>query len=570
MQSVEEIKQSIAWLDGQHHSSTDIEPSARATLLTLTSSLHAARTRAALRVRIDRLHSVILRELSLPARVTRSTEQTQRLLKLLVRLGPQYIKQARTIFFHSQNLEIKSALQQQRFEGDIGAYVRAISQALFSALRRAIEKYRGLFAASEHASQNGMISGLVVWVVQRQIGDFCALLRRHIALTNDLQVVSECLGAAFEQCQRLETSGFQLGPQLRKLMCEDAAASIASCHTTLSTSLHGAVQGEDWAVERFHDDGDGVFKLCSDASREDEDVVCMTSSCRLLHEMMSRFMEDLLPLHRREIHGDSAGCCGFGLQLYTPVIGAVVSLLETYVSELDASKDASADQTSAMLSVVDNMSAIVEGLLPRLVAHFTAEFDRPCVKLEQLRVHFNQVLESSFSSYCAEIVSTTISKQLAAQRVSDVYTKLAESRGVPAPNPSEVVRRTAGQLLSVNIHAKLRLSPATHREVVFHIWGACGQHVAAGLLAAAANAGSDLEGAFRALTPEGRSQLALDVHFMIKLFDLCHSSQSTDSAHRPSEWHELELLVRATAASEGTAESAAEDAEHLFKLLASI
>eukprot|EP01043_Picozoa_sp_COSAG02_P047000 COSAG02_NODE_4459_length_5338_cov_3.988166_3_plen_513_part_00 len=512
---------------------------------------------------------MILRELSLPARVTRSTEQTQRLLKLLVRLGPQYIKQARTIFFHSQNLEIKSALQQQRFEGDIGAYVRAISQALFSALRRAIEKYRGLFAASEHASQNGMISGLVVWVVQRQVGDFCALLRRHIALTNDLQVVSECLGAAFAQCKQLETSGFQLGPQLRQLMCEDAAASIASCHATLSTSLHAAVQGEDWAVERLHHEGDGVFRLCPDASREDEDVVCMTSSCRLLHRLMARFMEDLLPLHSRASNDeDGVGCCGFGLQLYTPVISAVASLLETYVSELDAGKEASADQTSAILSVVANMSAIVEGLLPRLVIHFTAEFDRPCAKLEQLRISFNQVLESCFSSYCAEIVSTTISKQLAAQRVCDVYTKLAESRAVPAPDPSEVVRRTAGQLLSVNIHAKLRLAPATHREVVFHIWGACGKHVAAGLLATT-NDGTDLKGAFRALTPNGRSQLALDVHFMITLFDLCHSSQ-TDSEHRPSEWHELASLVEATAASEGSAASAAEEAELLWKLLASI
>lgn len=474
---MEEIKLSLSRLDGHQFPAEmpDSEPSARATLLVLTASLHAARTRAALNLRINRLHSVILRELSLPARVTRSTEQTQRLLKLLVRLGPEYIKQARTMFFHSQNLEIKSALQRQRFEGDIGAYVGGISQALFSALRRAIEKYRGLFA-SDQASQtvtHGMTSGLVVWVVQRQLGDFCALLRRHIALTSDLQVVSECLGAAFEHCQQLESSGFQLGPQLRQLMCGDAAASISSCHATLSTSLHVAVQNEDWAIARFRDNGHGDFTTSADASCEDDDVVCMTESCRLLHAVVSRFMEDVLPLHCRAINGDATGCCSFGLQLYTPVISAAVSLLETYVSELDAGKDASVDQTSAMLGVVANMSTIVEGLLPRLIAHYTSEFDRPCSKLDQLHVHFSQVLENCFSAcvippppprlvfasctfkatcmmrvgyrYCAEMVSTTISMQLAPQRVGDVYTKLAESRGVPAPNPSEVVRRTAGQ-----------------------------------------------------------------------------------------------------------------------------
>ena len=59
----------------------------------------AARTRAALRFRINRLHSVILRELSLPARDSFS-EQTQRLLKLLVRLGPQYITSCAIFFTH--------------------------------------------------------------------------------------------------------------------------------------------------------------------------------------------------------------------------------------------------------------------------------------------------------------------------------------------------------------------------------------------------------------------------------------------------------------------------------------
>ena len=47
--------------------------------------------------------------------MTRSAQQTQRLLKLLVRLGPEYTQQARSLFFNSQNLEIKGALQHQRF-----------------------------------------------------------------------------------------------------------------------------------------------------------------------------------------------------------------------------------------------------------------------------------------------------------------------------------------------------------------------------------------------------------------------------------------------------------------------
>ena len=580
VESVEEIKSTLGSLKTCEAAAATGEPSARATMLVLTGSVHAARTRAALEHRISQLHSVILRELSLPARVTRSTEQTQRLLKLLVRLGSDYVKQARTLFYNAQNLEIKSALQRQRFEGDIGAYVGAISQALFTALRRAIEKYRALFT-SEHADQAqqtiafGMTSSLVVWVVQRQLGDFCALLRRHIALTSDLQVVSECLGAAFEHCAELESSGFQLAPQLRHLMCGDAAASIASYHSIISGTLHAAVRNDDWEVERFRDRGDGALSEVLESLCEDDDVVCLTSSCRRLFHEIARFAENALPLVCRDIDGDTTGCCSFGLQLYTPVIGAAASLLETYVSELVAAKNASADQTSAMLGVVANLSAIVDGLLPRLVAEYSSHFDRPCVKLDQLQIPLSMALEQHFTAYCDQISSETIAKQLAAQRVGDVYVgKMAESRVVPAPNPSEVVRRLASQLMSVNIHARARLNPATHREVVFTIWGTCARYIAAGLVAHAGG-GSDVLSAWTALTAAGRSQLALDVHFMIKLFDLCHSAPGeggggADPSHRPSEWQELERAVAATAAAEGSDGAAQEDALMLFQLLNSI
>ena len=211
------------------------------------TALHGAATRSALAQRVSQLHGVILRELSLPARVTRSAQQTQRLLKLLVRLGPEYTQQARSLFFNSQNLEIKGALQHQRFEGDIGAYVGKISKALFSALRRAVEKYQELFAPEvdpevaapeDQSTAFSMTSSLVVWVVQRQLGDFCALLRRHIALTSDIQVVSECMGAAFEHCADLESHGFQLSPQVRSRhsavrMClteEGMAVTAAAAH----------------------------------------------------------------------------------------------------------------------------------------------------------------------------------------------------------------------------------------------------------------------------------------------------------------------------------------------------
>lgn len=227
------------------------------------TALHGAATRSALAQRVSQLHGVILRELSLPARVTRSAQQTQRLLKLLVRLGTEYIQQARSLFFNSQNLEIKGALQHQRFEGDIGAYVGKISKALFSALRRAVEKYQELFAPEvdpdvaaqeDQSTAFSMTSSLVVWVVQRQLGDFCALLRRHIALTSDIQVVSECMGAAFEHCADLESHGFQLSPQVRSQSQHDLQSGCADDEGIVTAATaHGAGCRCEHRVVPLHD-----------------------------------------------------------------------------------------------------------------------------------------------------------------------------------------------------------------------------------------------------------------------------------------------------------------------------
>ena len=226
------------------------------------TALHGAATRSALAQRVSQLHGVILRELSLPARVTRSAQQTQRLLKLLVRLGTEYNQQARSLFFNSQNLEIKGALQHQRFEGDIGAYVGKISKALFSALRRAVEKYQELFAPEvdpevaapeDQSTAFSMTSSLVVWVVQRQLGDFCALLRRHIALTSDIQVVSECMGAAFEHCADLESHGFQLSPQVRPRHSVTCCLLTEEGMAVTAAAAHGAGCRCEHRVVPLHD-----------------------------------------------------------------------------------------------------------------------------------------------------------------------------------------------------------------------------------------------------------------------------------------------------------------------------
>ena len=156
-------------------------------------------------------------------------------------------------------------------------------------------------------------------------------------------------------------------------MAPDAAASIASCHSTMSVRLSAAIQQESWTVERYRAKG-SVLQPVAEGDESDGDLF-LTASAKTLHELLWTFMEDVLPLHCRPTPDNSA-CCGLGLLLYSPVVNTMSSLLQTYVSELDATKEVAKDQTSAMLGAVADMSAIVEGLLPRVTRHYTEHFGK--------------------------------------------------------------------------------------------------------------------------------------------------------------------------------------------------
>ena len=182
----------------------------------------------------------------------------------------------------------------------------------------------------------------------------------------------------------------------------------------------------------------------------------------------------------------------------------------------------------------------------------------------QLASRLAATRNAAFERYVEAIIGSTAKQHLSAPVIAVVYTTAAEARGVPAPSPSDAVRRAASQLLSVNIHARGYLPTTTHREVVWALWSACANHLLAAL--AAKQGAGGVKAAWAALSPAGRSQLALDVHFFCSLFDLCHPAEG-QGPHRPDEWQSLEQMVGATARAENAPEVAAEDATALWRLM---
>ena len=97
----------------------------------------------------------------------------------------------------------------------------------------------------------------------------------------------------------------------------------------------------------------------------------------------------------------------------------------------------------------------------------------------QLASRLAATRNAAFERYVEAIIGSTVKQHLSAPVIAVVYTTAAEARGVPAPSPSDAVRRAASQLLSVNIHARGYLPTATHREVVWALWSACANHLLA-------------------------------------------------------------------------------------------
>ena len=244
------------------------------------------------------------------------------------------------------------------------------------------------------------------------------------------------------------------------------------------------------------------------------------------------------------------------------------SLLSDYLAAMQGAMQKAADQTSAMLGVIANCWALSQALLPRIIRHCSLQFGRPIVELQQLAPTVESLFELTFSQFVASMVEAIASKHLSPPQVAANY---AAARGIPAPEPSDPIRRSASQLLSVAAHARSYLEATVHSRAAAQLWAAVAQQIASGLASSSVKNSVDagpalLEIVAETLSPAGRSQLALDCHFMLALLDLLRPS---DIASGPpsGHWQELLRAVEITARAEGSAETASDFAQKLFELI---
>eukprot|EP01047_Picozoa_sp_COSAG01_P018790 COSAG01_NODE_1026_length_12047_cov_169.108554_3_plen_562_part_00 len=525
-------------------------------------SLDKERGHPSLDERIGRLNVVIVKELALPrGNASRPTEQTQQLLKLLFRLGPNYAKQAQTLFFETQNTEIEKTMEHVRFEGDLSKYVAAISYCLFDLLQEAVIKYQSLFVAGQYALPFTSTSSLMVWIMRHQLAEFCALLRRHISMTDDVHMASKCLCVALQQCQFMEQHGVQLSPQLRLLMQPDAIQAVSACQAPISARLSAVISGkgrtrsatEDWVVRKYQ-------MATLDPEVRVQSSVYLTISGNFLQEGVAQFLHGVQPLHAEDQ-------CAFGMVLFTPVVSGVAAIFSNYVEQLRAAMASVVDATSAMLGVMANLWAISQYYIPQALQFCTREFGRPPYKLQHVLQPVEAVYDHVFTMFVSSVVETIANNHLSCRQIMAVYK--AATNSTPAPEPSENIRRSANQLLSVTSHAFGCVESVVHQRLVNQLWTAIAEQMLAGLQSGAAESHTGGEGAVTgvvaALSPTGRSQLALDCHFMAALFKL---ACDTDAARQiPPTWRGLLRAVAATSQAEGADVTAADCARSLWKLL---
>ena len=128
-------------------------------------------------------------------------------------------------------------------------------------------------------------------------------------------------------------------------------------------------------------------------------------------------------------------------------------------------------------------------------------------------------------------------------------------------------------MLSVTSHAQEVLHAAVQQRLVYQLWASVAQQLVANLMAVTE---CSLTGVITSLSSAGRSQISLDCHFMVALYDLAHRAEPTSPIatderspknQRPIEWGQLLFSIDATTRAEGTVNTAYESAEKMWNLL---
>ena len=316
--------------------------------------------------------------------------ERRRLINWLVRLGES--DTALSIYLDHRESLLSSAIASIKLTGELPAYIHALSSIVFGHLAVTCKEAAALL--SDDMSRH---SAVLVWC-QQQIGAYVArVARQTLSSRTHLSVVGECLRTAFACCASIESQGLSFSYQLAEELSAPLIDCIAAHFRQSEAAVRDELRDEQWRVaEVWVHDMAAKRRSHSAAHNRGKRALKLTSSAKALYDSVRAMLKSLMPLL------DPVRLPHLHEALYSPVVGGLVSLFESYLLLMASASKAGMDEMDDLqsLSLVANSFYLADDLLPRVGRQFRLQFGRVLDELSTFGNKLGQLYEALQDNYC--------------------------------------------------------------------------------------------------------------------------------------------------------------------------
>ena len=353
--------------------------------------------------------------------------ERRRLINWLVRLGES--DAALSIYLDHRESLLSSAIAAIKLTGELPAYIHALSSIVFGHLAVTCKEAAALL--SDDMSRH---SAVLVWC-QQQIGAYVSRVARQTLSSHaHLSVVGECLRTAFACCASIESQGLSFSYPLAEALSQPLVDCIAAHFRQSEQHVRDELRDEQWRVsEVWVHDMNAKRHSASTGRSRGKRALKLTSSAKALYDAIRAMLKALMPLldpvHLPHLHS----------AIYTPVVGGLLQLFESYLLLMASASKAGMDSMDDLqsLSIVANSFYLADDLLPRVGRQFRAHFGRVLDELPTFGNKLGQLYEALQDNYCRKRTKYWIEHVLSWQPLcSNRYSNPNPIQLPPASSPA--------------------------------------------------------------------------------------------------------------------------------------
>lgn len=289
-------------------------------------------------------------------------------VRYLKRLGRE--QSALDVVLLTRSADIKLAVRQIKFQGDISVYVNELVSCVLTGIAAVYTDVKALF------NDENVISAVMVWAV-KELEIFVEVFDKQAYHSEDvLGKLGQCMHHVFTAANQLEKSGLSLSFLLARLLTPGVVDVIQKGYATISRLVSEQQKEEKWITSELW--------TLKDPSAEDDSeqknvkkALRITASCQFMYETIQTLLDELGPLV------DALYVFLKGV-LYDPVVLGVLGFFEQYLCDMRQQALSGLDDRQ-YLAIISNSFYIADDLVPRVSREFARHLARAIPELDTLQ-----------------------------------------------------------------------------------------------------------------------------------------------------------------------------------------